>query len=103
MLPVLLTIMPEFSVRLHQFASAKSASAWFETRDDFRVSKTLVDKLKALSDPRLAVYAQLYGRKRYHLCGSRQWLVNSEANNQGFAKTSKPGTYFSDFRIACRF
>ena len=35
------------------------ASAWFETRDDYRISKTMVDKLYELSDPRLPVYAQL--------------------------------------------
>jgi len=71
------------------------ASAWFETRDDFRVSKTLVDKLKALSDPRLAVYAQLPTDESVTTyVGAANGLSNSEANNQGFAKTSKPGTYF---------
>ncbi|WP_080905438.1 SusD/RagB family nutrient-binding outer membrane lipoprotein [Parabacteroides sp. Marseille-P3160] len=70
-------------------------AASFETRDDYRVSKTLVDKLYELSDPRLPVYAQLptdptVGR----YVGATNGLSNSDANNQGFAKTSKPGTYF---------
>ncbi len=71
------------------------AAAWFETRDDYRVSKTIVDKLYELSDPRLPVYAQLPSDTsvdRY--VGAANGLSNSDANNQGFAKTSKPGTYF---------
>jgi len=71
------------------------ASAWFETRDDYRISKTIVDKLYELSDPRLPVYAQLptdvtVGK----YVGGANGLSNSDANSQGFAKTSKPGTYF---------
>lgn len=70
-------------------------SASFETRDDYRVSKTLVDKLYSLSDPRLSIYAQLptdvtVGR----YVGAANGLSNTDANNQGFAKTSKPGVYF---------
>lgn len=71
------------------------AAAWFETRDDYRISKTIVDKLYELSDPRLPVYAQLPSDTsvdRY--VGAANGLSNSDANNQGFAKTSKPGTYF---------
>lgn len=71
------------------------ASAWFETRDDFRISKTLVDKLYELSDPRLPVYAQLPSDASVgKYVGGANGLSNSDANNQGFAKTSKPGTYF---------
>ncbi|RXM43549.1 SusD/RagB family nutrient-binding outer membrane lipoprotein [Flavobacterium sp. YO12] len=71
------------------------ASAWFETRDDFRVSKTLVEKLTELSDPRLPVYAQLPTDKSVvKYVGAGNGLTNSDANSQGFAKTSKPGTYF---------
>ncbi len=71
------------------------ASAWFETRDDFRISKTLVDKLTALSDPRLPVYAQLPSDATVgKYVGGGNGLSNSDANSQGFAKTSKPGTYF---------
>jgi len=71
------------------------AAAWFETRDDFRISKTLVDKLKAFSDPRLPVYAQLPSDATVGTyVGGGNGLSNSAANSQGFAKTSKPGTYF---------
>lgn len=71
------------------------ASAWFETRDDFRISKTMVDKLNELSDPRLPVYAQLPSDATVgKYVGGANGLSNSDANSQGFAKTSKPGTYF---------
>jgi hypothetical protein len=71
------------------------ASAWFETRDDFRISKTMVDQLSALSDPRLPVYAQLPSDVSVgKYVGGANGLSNSDANSQGFAKTSKPGTYF---------
>ncbi|OIV40069.1 SusD/RagB family nutrient-binding outer membrane lipoprotein [Flavobacterium johnsoniae] len=71
------------------------ASAWFETRDDFRISKTMVDKLTELTDPRLPVYAQLPSDASVgKYVGGANGLSNSDANSQGFAKTSKPGTYF---------
>ncbi|MCD0465148.1 SusD/RagB family nutrient-binding outer membrane lipoprotein [Flavobacterium sp. ENC] len=71
------------------------ASAWFETRDDYRISKTMVDKLYELSDPRLPVYAQLPSDASVgKYVGGGNGLSNSDANSQGFAKTSKPGTYF---------
>ncbi len=70
-------------------------AAWFETRDDYRVSKSVVDRLYELVDPRLSVYAQLPTDNtvgRY--VGVPNGLSNSDANNLGFAKTSKPGTFF---------
>lgn len=71
------------------------AASWFETRDDYRISKTIVDKLYDLSDPRLPIYAQLPSDTTVHkYVGAANGLSNSDANNQGFAKTSKPGTYF---------
>jgi len=71
------------------------ASAWFETRDDYRISKTLVDKLTGLSDPRLPVYAQLPTNAAIgKYTGAANGLSNSDANSQGFANTSKPGSYF---------
>lgn len=71
------------------------ASAWFETRDDFRISKTMVDQLNEFSDPRLPVYAQLPSDATVgKYVGGANGLSNSDANSQGFAKTSKPGTYF---------
>ncbi len=83
-----------------QFVYASSpqqnpASAWFDTRDDYRISKTMVDKLYELSDPRLPVYAQLPSDASVgKYVGGANGLSNSDANSQGFAKTSKPGTYF---------
>lgn len=71
------------------------ASAWFETRDDYRISKTIVDKLYDLSDPRLPIYAQLPTDASVgKYVGAANGLSSSDANNQGFAKTSKPGAYF---------
>ena len=43
------------------FAASPQWNPWasaFSSRDDQRVSKTLIDKLKELDDPRLAIYAQ---------------------------------------------
>ena len=71
-------------------------SAWFDTRDDYRIAKTIVDKLYALNDPRLPVYANKptdTSVKDY--VGIPSGLTTSDANNLGFAKTSKPGSYFS--------
>ena len=71
------------------------ASAWFETRDDYRISKTMVDKLYELSDPRLPVYAQLPTDASVgKYVGGGNGLSATAANAQGLAKTSKPGTYF---------
>ncbi|KQR70924.1 SusD/RagB family nutrient-binding outer membrane lipoprotein [Pedobacter sp. Leaf176] len=70
-------------------------SALFETRDDYRISKTIVDKLFALNDPRLPIYAsktQTATPEEY--IGVPNGLTNSEASILGFAKTSKPGAYF---------
>ncbi|MDN3588293.1 SusD/RagB family nutrient-binding outer membrane lipoprotein [Pedobacter aquatilis] len=70
-------------------------SAQFDTRDDYRISKTIVDKLFALNDPRLAIYAsktQTATPQEY--VGLPNGLTNSEASNLGFARTSKPGAYF---------
>jgi len=71
------------------------ASAWFETRDDYRISKTMVDKLYELSDPRLPVYAQLPTDTSVgKYVGGGNGLSTTAANGQGLAKTSRPGTYF---------
>lgn len=70
-------------------------AAQFETRDDHRVSKTLIDELYRLSDPRLPVFAQLPSDPSIgKYVGAANGLSNSDANNQGFNKTSKPGTAF---------
>lgn len=70
-------------------------AAWFETREDYRISKTIVDKLFSLNDPRLPVYAsktQTPTPQEY--IGVPNGLTTSEASALGFAKTSRPGTYF---------
>ncbi|WP_276484885.1 SusD/RagB family nutrient-binding outer membrane lipoprotein [Paraflavitalea pollutisoli] len=70
--------------------------AWFDTRDDFRVGKTLVDKLYALNDPRLPIFANKpTDASVTKYVGVPSGLTNSDANNLGFAKTSKPGSYFN--------
>lgn len=70
-------------------------SAWFDTRDDYRIAKTIVDKLYALNDPRLAVYASEPKDTTVHkYVGVPSGLTTSDANNLGFAKTSLPGSYF---------
>jgi hypothetical protein len=70
-------------------------SALFETRDDYRISKTIVDKLFQLSDPRLPVYAaKTTTPTPQEYIGVPNGLTNSEASNLGFAKTSRPGAYF---------
>lgn len=72
-------------------------SASFEAREDYRVSKTIIDKLRALNDPRLAVYAdptQTATPEQY--IGVPNGLTSSDASNLGFARTSRPGVYFRD-------
>lgn len=70
-------------------------AAHFETRDDYRISKTIIDKLAELKDPRLAIYAsktQTPTPEEY--VGLPNGLTNSEASALGFAKVSRPGSYF---------
>ncbi len=67
----------------------------FDTRDDYRISKTIVDRLFALNDPRLPIYASPTKDatpKTY--VGIPNGLLVGDASNLGFTKTSKPGTYF---------
>lgn len=67
----------------------------FDTRDDYRISKTIVDKLFALNDPRLTVYAaQTQDATPQKYIGLPNGLLVGDASNYGFTKTSKPGTYF---------
>jgi hypothetical protein len=63
------------------------------TRDDHRVSATLVDKLAALKDDRLAVYANLPADGGTFK-GVPNGLAASDANALGLTKTSKVGNYF---------
>lgn len=69
----------------------------FETRNDYRVSKTLVDKLYDLNDPRLGIYASkpdVIVSADY--VGVPNGLSNSDASILGLSKTSQPGDYFRD-------
>ena len=67
----------------------------FDTRDDYRISKTIVDQLFALNDPRLPIYTSPTKDatpKTY--VGIPNGLLVGDAANLGFTKTSKPGAYF---------
>ncbi|MDR1122232.1 MAG: SusD/RagB family nutrient-binding outer membrane lipoprotein [Dysgonamonadaceae bacterium] len=67
----------------------------FVSRNDYRISKTIVDKLKALNDPRLPVYADLpKDASVSDYAGGANGLSNGDANSQGFDKISLPGVYF---------
>lgn len=71
-------------------------SALFETRDDYRISKTVTDKLYELNDPRLPVYANRPSDPSVPgYVGIPNGLTTGDANNLGFSKTSKPGSYFT--------
>ncbi|WP_426492891.1 SusD/RagB family nutrient-binding outer membrane lipoprotein [Hymenobacter sp. 102] len=65
----------------------------FKTRDDHRVSETLVTRLKAVNDPRLAVYADLPADGGDYK-GVPNGLLNAQASALGLSKTSKPGIAF---------
>lgn len=68
----------------------------FDTRDDYRISKTVTDKLITLNDPRLPVYAaKTQEATPQTYVGIPNGLLVGDASNLGFSKTSKPGTYFT--------
>lgn len=81
-----------------QFAPSPQWNPWasaFSARDDQRVSKTLVDKLTELNDPRLAVFAQLpQDQSVTNYTGAANGLNADAANNQGFYRLSRPGSQF---------
>lgn len=64
-----------------------------KTRDDHRIGATLVNKLKALGDTRLAVYANVPADGGDYK-GVPNGLAASDANALGLSKTSKVGNYF---------
>jgi hypothetical protein len=67
-----------------------------ETRDDFRISKSIVETLRTLQDPRLPVYANPIQNSTIQVyIGVPNGLTNSEASNLGFSTTSKIGAYFT--------
>lgn len=72
-------------------------SNYFDTRDDYRISKTIVDKLIQLNDPRLQMYAaKTKDATAQEYVGLPNGLLPGDASNIGFSKTSKPGGYFID-------
>lgn len=67
----------------------------FDTRNDHRISKTIVDKLRSLADPRLPIFAsKTLDATPETYVGVPNGLLTSDANSLGLTKTSKPGTYF---------
>jgi len=66
----------------------------FDTRQDYRISKTIVDRLAALNDPRLPVYATVTDDAPHGYVGVPNGLLTADANSLGLSKTSKPGAYF---------
>jgi len=71
-------------------------SLFFETRDDYRVGKSIVETLKSLSDPRLSVFANKTETPTPEIyIGVPNGLTNSAASGLGFSKTSKIGSYFT--------
>lgn len=72
-------------------------SNYFDTRDDYRISKTIVDKLIELKDPRLPLYTtKTKDATPQEYVGLPNGLLVGDASNYGFSKTSKPGAYFLD-------
>ncbi len=66
----------------------------FRTRDDHRVSATLVDTLKSFADPRLGVYAARAADTGLYT-GVPNGLTNAAALEYGLSRTSKVGTAFA--------
>ncbi|MEO6684648.1 MAG: SusD/RagB family nutrient-binding outer membrane lipoprotein [Dyadobacter sp.] len=67
-----------------------------ETRDDYRVSKSVIDKLIELKDPRLAVFAnKTVDATPFGYVGVTNGLPADSAAKLGFTKTSKLGDYFT--------
>ncbi|MCZ4245829.1 SusD/RagB family nutrient-binding outer membrane lipoprotein [Pedobacter punctiformis] len=66
----------------------------FETRDDYRVSKTLVDKLIGLNDPRLAFYANKTATATPEIYAGLPNGVTKTSSSR-FDLTSKPGNFFT--------
>jgi hypothetical protein len=69
-------------------------SLFFDTRQDYRISATTVNRLAALNDPRLPVYAQLTDSAPRIYKGVPNGLLTNDANSLGLSKTSRPGDYF---------
>jgi len=66
----------------------------FSTRQDSRISKTVVDRLYALNDPRLPVYADFPDSVKNKYVGVPNGLATGDAAALGLTLTSRPGVYF---------
>ncbi|PWV44842.1 SusD/RagB family nutrient-binding outer membrane lipoprotein [Chitinophaga sp. S165] len=65
-----------------------------ETRNDYRISKSMVDKLNELSDPRLTIYAAP-ARDTNKIIGVTNGLSADSASRLGLNKTSDVGAVFT--------
>lgn len=65
-----------------------------ETRNDYRISKSVVDKLNTLNDPRLSIYGAL-PRDTNRIVGVTNGLPTDSASRLGFNKTSDIGAVFT--------
>lgn len=65
----------------------------FDTRDDYRISKTIVDQLAATNDPRLPIFASKAAATQLYT-GVPNGLLTGDAAALGLTRTSKPGAYF---------
>jgi hypothetical protein len=66
----------------------------FDTRDDYRISKTIVDQLASTNDPRLPVFASKAAATQLYT-GVPNGLLTGDAAALGLTRTSKPGAYFT--------
>jgi len=66
----------------------------FGTRDDYRISKTMVDQLVANNDPRLPIFADKAPATQLYT-GIPNGLLDRDASALGINRTSKPGAYFT--------
>ncbi|MES2520395.1 MAG: SusD/RagB family nutrient-binding outer membrane lipoprotein [Bacteroidota bacterium] len=67
-----------------------------ETRDDYRVSKSIVDRLVLLNDPRLSIFANKTADVTpAGYIGVTNGLPVDSASRLGLSKTSKLGDYFT--------
>lgn len=65
-----------------------------ETRSDYRISKTAVDMLRSLNDPRLTIYAAL-PRDTNVIIGVTNGLPTDSASSLGVYRTSDVGSAFT--------
>jgi len=67
-----------------------------ETRNDYRISKSIVDLLKAYNDPRLTIYAAFPKDTSIHqIIGVTNGLPSDSAGKLGLDRTSDAGTVFT--------